>query len=132
LPGSRAFSDLIKTDSRIDVTKLKATLGSFPHTSERQNALWYSIYKPMENDPAVRQAHRNYLLCRDYAVFAAILIPVFGGLAFAQFPSLTTALGYVGLLFIQLVLVVRAARIHGCRFVTTVLARKSAELGVLK
>lgn len=127
LPGSRAFSKLLKTDSRIDVQKLKAKVGTFPRTPERQNALWYSLYRSIEDNPAVNTAHKSYLLTRDYAFFAALFLVVLGGLAVFQFPSPTIALSYVGFLFVQFVLVVRAARTHGARFVTTVLARKSAE-----
>jgi hypothetical protein len=127
LPGSRAFSKLVKTDSRIDVKKLKAKVGTFPTAPKRQNALWYSLYKSIEDDPAVSTAHKNYLLTRDYAIFAALSVPILGCLAFVQFPTSTMALSYTGFLIVQFVLVVRAARTHGSRFVTTVLARKSAE-----
>jgi hypothetical protein len=127
LPGSRAFSEMAKTDTRIDLDKLKAAVGPFPKTPARQNAVWYSLYKSMENDPAVRQVHKSYLLTRDYAVFAALFIPILGGLALVQYPTSTMALSYAGFLVIQFVLVIRAARNHGFRFVTTVLARKSAE-----
>ena len=127
LPGSRAFSELAKTDTRIDLDKLRATVGVFPKAPARQNSVWYSLYKSIENDPAVSQVHKSYLLTRDYAVFAALFIPILGGLSFVQFPTSTMALSYTGFLIVQFVLVVRAARTHGYRFVTTVLARKSAE-----
>ncbi len=128
LPGSRAFSKLAKTDTRIDLNKLRAKIGAFPKAPGRQNAVWYSLYKAIENDPAVSQVHKSYLLTRDYTVFAALFVPILGGLALAQFPSSTMALSYLGSLVVQFVLVVRAARTHGFRFVTTVLARTSAEL----
>jgi hypothetical protein len=128
LPGSRAFSKLAKTDTRIDLDKLRAKIGVFPKAPARQNAVWYSLYKSIENDPAVSQVHKIYLLTRDYAVFAALFIPILGGLALVQFPTFTIALSYAGSLIVQFVLVVRAARTHGFRFVTTVRARASAEL----
>lgn len=127
LPGSRAFSKLAKTDTRIDLDKLRTKTGRFPKAPAKQNAVWYSLYKSIENDPAVSQVHKSYLLTRDYAVFAVLLVPILGTLAFVQFPTSTMALSYMGFLIVQFVLVVRAARTHGFRFVTTVLARKSAE-----
>jgi len=81
----------------------------------------------MEDDSAVKQVHKSYLFTRDYSVFAVMLLLVLGPLAFFQFQSSTIALIYVGVLLLQFGLAVRAARVHGCRFVTTVLARKSAE-----
>lgn len=127
LPGSRAFSHFAKTDSRINIDKLREKLGSFPKAPHRQNAVWYSLYKGMEDDPSIRQLHKYYLLFRDYAVFAVLLAVVLGALSFKQFSSLTMALSYTGFLIVQVVLVVRAARVYAYRFVTTVLARKSAE-----
>lgn len=127
LPGCRAFSDLAKTDPRVSIDRLKAKVGKFPKPAGKQNALWYSIYKSMEDEPAVKQAHKSFLLTRDYAVFAVMFVFVLGTLAFVQFYSSTIALIYVGFLVLQFGLVVRAARVHGYRFVTTVLARKSAE-----
>jgi hypothetical protein len=127
LPGCRAFSELAKTDARIDLASLKASIGKFPVAPKKQNALWYSVYRTMEDEPSVRQAHRSYLLARDYAVFALFFLIILGPLSFLQFPSSTIALSYTGLLIVQLLLAGRAARVNGIRFVTTVLARKSAE-----
>lgn len=127
LPASRAFSHFAKVDSRVDIDNLKAKIGAFPKSPRRQNSKWYSLYKATEDAPAVRDAHKNFLLTRDYAVFALLLCLVLAPLAVKQFSSLTMALSYSGFLIIQVVLVVRAARVHGYRFVTTVLARKSAE-----
>lgn len=127
LPAGRAFSYFAKVDSRVDVVKLKAKIGAFPKSPSRQNAKWYSLYKTMEDAPEVRDAHKNFLLTRDYAMFALLFCLVLAPLGFKQFPSLTMALSYSGFLIVQVVLVVRAARVHGNRFVTTVLARKSAE-----
>lgn len=127
LPGSRAFSHFAKVDSRVDVDKLKEKTGAFPKSPRRQNSKWYSIYKAMEDAPEVREAHKNFLLTRDYAMFALLICLVLAPLSFKQFPSFTMALSYSGFLIVQVVLVVRAARVHGYRFVTTVLARKSAE-----
>lgn len=127
LPGCRAFSELAKTDSRIDIDKLREKVGHFPKSPAKQNALWYSIYKSMENDEAIRSVHKSFLLTRDYAVLGAMFLPILGTLAFVQFHSFTMALIYVGSLVLQFALVIRAARVYGNGFVTSVLARKSAE-----
>jgi hypothetical protein len=51
---------------------------------------------------------------------------VLGVAGFVQIPSTRTALVYFALLVAQFLLARRAARNHGVRFVTTVLALKSA------
>lgn len=127
LPGCRAFSELAGTDSRISLPRLKAKLGKFPKAAGEQNALWYSIYKSMESDPAVEQVHRNYLLTRDYTFLALLMGLFLGALAFIYLGNEPAAYIYAFFLIAQFIVVSRAARTHGYRFVTTVLARKCAE-----
>ena len=49
-----------------------------------------------------------------------------GAAGLFSFPSKSTAIGYIGVLIIQYLLVRRAARNHGIGLVTTVLALKGA------
>lgn len=125
LPGSRAFTELIKTDTRINAANLKKAVGSFPTSPSKQNALWYSLYKSIENEPAVEQVHKNFLFTRDYACLALFILLILGSLGLFQIVSVKAYLVYLGVLIAQFFFVCRAARIHGNRFVTTVLARKS-------
>jgi hypothetical protein len=70
--------------------------------------------------------HRAFLFTRDYACLGLFMCAVLGVAGFVQIPSTRTALGYFALLVAQFLLARRAARNHGVRFVTTVLALKSA------
>ena len=126
LPGSRAFTVHIKKDPRINVAALRAKLGDFPKSEKEQNGVWYRLYKSVELEPAVAHAHKEYLFTRDWAALAAMMVVVLGALAFWQ-AQLTTAAIYVGGLVAQYLLVRLAAANYGQRFVTTVLAIKSAK-----
>ena len=126
LPGSRAFTVHIKKDPRINVPSLRAKLGTFPKSEAEQNGVWYRLYKSVESEPAVAHAHKEYLFTRDWTTLAAMMVVVLGALAIWQ-ASPTTAAIYVGGLLVQYLLVRLAAANYGRRFVTTVLAIKSAE-----
>lgn len=125
LPGSEAFSRLAAADPRVDMAALGAAFGPFPTTAKDQNALWFKLYKTVGDDPSVSHAHKEFLLTRDYAVLSLFMLLGLGGLAFYEMP-LNTALIYSAGLVGQYLLVRRAARTHGHRFVTTVLALKGA------
>lgn len=126
LPGGDAFTVHMLADPRIDVDALKKKFGPFPETRREQNARWYGMYRSIENDPSVVQAHRNYLFARDYAGISVLLIVVFGSIGFWQIPSLRTAALYLLALIVQYLVVRQAAKNNGIRFVTTVLALKAA------
>jgi hypothetical protein len=126
LPGSEAFTRFMKEDSRIDVAALKKSFGPFPSDPRAQNALWYRLYKSVETDPAVVQVHRAFLSGRDYATLTLIVGIALGLVAFFQFASTKVALVYFLFLTLHFAAARRAASNHGRRFVTTVLALKSA------
>jgi len=126
LPGSRAFTVHIKKDPRINVPALRAKLGTFPKSEAEQNGVWYMLYKSVESEPAVAHGHKEYLFTRDWTTLAAMMVVVLGALAIWQAPPTTAAI-YVGGLLVQYLLVRLAAANYGRRFVTTVLAIKSAE-----
>jgi len=126
LPGAEAFTKHAKDDPRVDLAALEAACGPLPVTAREQNALWYRLYKSVGADPSVIQVHRAFLFTRDYACLALFTCAVLGVAGFVQIPSTRTALGYFALLVAQFLLARRAARNHGVRFVTTVLALKSA------
>jgi hypothetical protein len=126
LPGCEAFTRYAVADPRIDLASIERAHGPLPTDPREQNALWYKLYKSVETDPSVHQVHREFLFARDYACLALMMIVVLGAAGFLQIPSARTALSYLGLLAIQFALANRAARNHGRRFVTTVLALKGA------
>jgi hypothetical protein len=126
LPGSEAFTKHGPADPRVDVAALESAFGPLPVTPREQNALWYKLYKSVSSDASVTQVHRAFLFTRDYACLALFAWVVLGSAGFVQIPSVRTALGYVAVLGAQFLLARRAARTHGVRLVTTVLALKSA------
>ncbi len=125
LPGSRAFSHYVHRDPRIDVSALERNVGPFPTEPRAQNALWYKLYKSVEHESAVVDAHRNFLLMRDYAAMSFLLLLGAGIMGILLIPSSTTGGGYVVLLLAQYLLSRLAAANYGVRFVTTVLALKT-------
>jgi hypothetical protein len=126
LPGCKAFTCHAQSDARVDVACLELTYGPLPTAPREQNALWYRLYKTIEQDPAIGQVHRAFLFTRDYTSLALMFVIVFGAAGFIQIPSTRVAFIYLGLLLLQFVLAGQAARNHGKRFVTTVLAIKGA------
>jgi len=125
LPGHRAFSVYALADPRINDTELqKLCGGALPVRPSEQNKTWYQIYRSVENDHAVRQVHRDYLLLRDYAGIGALLVVCFGVIGLCTIHSTGLGFFYLLLLVIQYALVRQAASNYGIEFVTTVLARK--------
>jgi hypothetical protein len=128
LPGHRAFSQYARFDPRIDFARLTKIHGSaLPIDPPEQNRVWYRLYKAVENNPAVLQVHRDFLLMRDYTGLSVLFIIFFGAAAFYAFPSLKTASTYLLLLTTQYVVVRQAAANYGIRMVTTVLAQRAAK-----
>jgi hypothetical protein len=87
-----------------------------------QNRAWYRLYKSVENDPVVLGIHKDYLFFRDYGVGAVIMFITLSPIASWLTIHWQSAAIYAVVLALQMVLVVRAARERGTRFVTTVLA----------
>lgn len=127
LPGCRAFSLHAASDARVDVAELSRQYGNLPYEPREQNALWYRLYKGVDCEPAVTQVHRSFLFARDYACVALMMLFVLGGYAMLYVPSKSGRVIFVGVLLVQFLLAMRAARNHGIRFVTTVLAIAAAK-----
>jgi len=131
LPGHRAFSEYAVRDPRIDLSALEKLRGSpLPHDPVEQNRAWYRIYKTMESDPAVRQAHRDFLLLRDYTGLCVVFIAFYGAAGLFAIPSVKIGLIYLLLLVVQCVVVRQATSNYGIRLVTTVVARWAANEGI--
>jgi hypothetical protein len=128
LPGHRAFTEHAMRDPRIDVAALeKVHGGPLPTDPVEQNRVWYRMYNSIEHDPAVRQAHHDYLFMRDYTGLCAVFIVLYGAAGMFFIPSIKVGLIYLVVLAAQFVLVHQAASNYGTRFVTTVLARKTGK-----
>jgi len=127
LPGHRAFSVYAPSDSRINIDALRKNVGSFPDDPREQNTLWFKLYKKVESEVTVAQAHRHYLLFRDLAAMSLLLAPIatlalyLGGAA-SQAASIAFAL-----LCTQYAATALAGRNNGIRFVTNVLTLHSVK-----
>jgi len=127
LPGNRAFTRYITADPRIDPGAVQRAIGGpLPIDPVEQNRVWYRLYKAVENDPAISQVHRDFLLTRDYTALAVLFLVFYGGAGYYSIPSPKIATVYAVLLLIQCIVVRQAAFHYGIRFVTSVLARVEA------
>lgn len=124
-PGSRAFTGLGTTDYRVDLDAIAKKHGPLPMSAADQNRLWYRLYKTVEHDASVLHVHRQFLFTRDLACITALLAVTLGPAGFVFMPPKQAGL-YLLFLAIEFLLASRAARVHGTRFVTTVLALKGA------
>lgn len=127
LPGSRAFSELASNDHRIDLAALERKVGAFPVAARDQNTAWFRMYRTVSAEPAVAQNHREYLLTRDLACLSLLFVVTLGGIAVVQMDFWGRAVPYLAFLVSQYLIVRFAAASYGRRFVTTVLAIRSAE-----
>lgn len=125
LPGCRAFTDLLSTDPRIDVPTLRKKLGELPQDPQAQNALWYGLLKKHSADMKISDAHRIYLLTRDMATMSALFVVLFSIGVVAGSVGRKTVAFYSVALIAQYLLVARAARNYGTRFVLSVLSEES-------
>lgn len=121
MPGSRAFTVHAPNDVRIDLAALKRNVGEFPVDERSQNSTWYRLYKLVENDVAVVESHKNFLLFRDVAAMSILLVPIvpFALFVFGNKPA--AAWWSAGLFALQYLVAALAARNCGIRFVQNVL-----------
>lgn len=125
MPGHRAFSLHAQRDSRIDLQRLRENIGRFPKDPREQNTLWYRLYKKVEADLMIIFAHRNYLLFRDIAALSAVLVVVAPIILLVLGAALPAIWSSFCLFAIQYLATALAARNHGNRLVTNVLALHS-------
>ena len=127
LPGCRAFSEYMHKDPRIARDLMHERFGPLPSDPDKQNALWFNWYLQFQDEPGIKQVHREYLFARDYACLAFILMIGLGCLSLWQMDTVDSIVIYLALLIAQYLLVRRAACIHGVRFVCSVLAYKASD-----
>lgn len=105
---------------------LARNVGSLPTDPGKQNSRWCQLYKQIENEPEITEAHGNFLMYRDMAVLSLpfiALAPVC--LYFAGASPDAQWLG-AGIFLSQYLLTAVSARHSGIRFVTNVVAVHSA------
>lgn len=122
LPGYRAFSVYAVNDPRIDLDALRNNVGTFPEKAKDQNTTWYKLYKNVENDVTVSQAHLHYLLFRDLASISLLLAPISAVLLYIVGASLVSSGVALLILIAQYLANAVAARHNGISLVTNVLA----------
>lgn len=122
LPGSRAFSEHLDKEVRADPARLVQQWGALPDDPAAQNRLWYRIYKSVEEDITVREAHRAWLYSRDLNAYAVLFLTIFGTSTLISGARWAVAAWYLVALALQYIAVMTAARTYGVRFVRTVLA----------
>lgn len=126
LPGTRVFSELIVTDSRIDLAAFKKYIGRFPRAPQEQNALWYKLYRKHKMTRSVWESHKVYLLTRDMSAIAASAAFLFSVGAAIAGVDLRTVVTYFAFLAAQYVLIAKAAHNYGNRFVLNVVCEESS------
>jgi hypothetical protein len=126
-PGCEAFSRHGPADARIDMVALKKNVGDLPSDAAEQNKKWFKLYKLVDDDKAVVEAHKLYLMYRDMATMSlllVVLVPL--GLWLGGAPPST--LWITALMFaIQFVVCCLGARNSGTRFVCNVLSIHSTK-----
>jgi hypothetical protein len=127
LPGREAFTVIGPGDERVDMSALATKYGPLPTEPKAQNTLWYRIYKSVESDHGVEHAHREFLFARDYCFLSALMLAGLGGLSVLTFIGAGKALLYLAILIMQFVVTGQAARNHGRRLISTVLAVAGAK-----
>jgi hypothetical protein len=122
LPGCRAFTYFAQADPRIDVARLKESLGSLPEEPKDQNSKWYQLFKLVQDELTVQEAHRAFLLNRDLTG-VSLLFFVFGTIALIPAgATIGNVFIYAAVTIVECVIFSIVARNHGNRFVCNVLA----------
>lgn len=126
LPGTEVFTKYGPVDPRVDMQALRRSVGPLPTDPNEQNALWYRLFKQIEDQPEITEAHRNFLMYRDMAALSFLSIPL-APLIFYIAGALPLARWLGAALFAaQYLLTALSGRHNGVRFVTNVLAVHSA------
>ena len=127
LPGSRAFSVHLKKETRADPERLVQQWGVVPNDPAEQNRLWYRIYRSVEKEIRVHEAHRAWLFSRDLTAYTVLFFVIFGIVTLVSYPLWPIGWWYLVGLATQYLTAMTAARNYGARFVRTVLAVASQD-----
>ena len=89
---------------------------------QNRTVLWYRIYRSVESEIRVHEAHRAWLFARDLTSFSVLFLVIFGTATFISDVPWTTAWYFLSFLVVQYLATMITARNLGIRFVRTVLA----------
>ncbi|MBO9471650.1 hypothetical protein J7355_16290 [Endozoicomonas sp. G2_2] len=127
LPGHRC-NRLCARDARIDLslaTERWPRLFSEQMPDSERNPIWYrEIYKPIKDDPVVRQGHRAFLLYRDAAAGVTLLFlaALIFQLCSNWIPAWGVSIWSLSFLFAEDLALLTAARIAGNRMTVNAVA----------
>lgn len=132
-PGYRIFTELESfKDNRINESVLIKKHGNLPNVPEKQNNLWYKIFKKYEFKPMIFESHRKFLMFRDLTGLSFIILiaffivtPIFLLLNIVAFKWTPLKYFYIPFLIGQYIILACIARDRGNRFVCNVLAEES-------
>lgn len=125
-PGSRAFSEIMHLDHRIDPKVLERRFGPLPTDPAEQDRKWYQIYKPLDGNIGVDDPHKSYLLFRELTVSTVVLGLVGTVLAIIFASNLVHVLAFSGTMVLFFCAMAIAAQNAGKRLVSNTLAIASA------
>lgn len=129
LPGHRAFSEHVESDSRIDTAALKKKIGEFPQNPRDQNTCWYRLYQKHQSNVIISDSHKRFLLFRDSSTLTLLIFVIAGvATALSEIPLGLWAL-IAGGLAMQFLWLSVSARNTGKRLVQNVLALESSDDG---
>ena len=121
-PAARPLASTSKPTPRADPEKLANNWGPFPDQPDQQNVLWYGIYRSVEHDIRVKEAHRVWLYARDLTAYAALFLSIMGMAALILGTPVASIAWYLPALAVQYLATMILARKLGVRLVRTVLA----------
>lgn len=126
-PGSRAFSKIMHEDFRIDPQALERKHGPLPMTPEEQDKKFYSIYKPLDEEISVQDAHKSYLLFRELTCISIVFGLSGSAAAFILSTSLVAVGAFLGISILLYLICSISAQQAGKRLVANVLAVASVK-----
>lgn len=121
-PGCEAFTRYGPADVRVDMVGLKRNTGVLPTAPTEQNSKWFKLFKMVENETSVLEAHKSYLMFRDMAAMSlpvALFVPV--SLYVAGVPATMVAIAFL-VFVVQFIVCCVCARNSGRRLVCNVLS----------
>jgi hypothetical protein len=124
LPGHRAFSIHLGSDTRIDAGVIKSRYNPLPNTPEEENALWYKLYKTHGEIPSVKRSHKDFLLGRELTSIAFLFLLI-GGISGLFWIEGLNRFYYLSFMILQYITLSYVTMNYARRFVTNVLATES-------
>jgi len=124
LPGHRAFSKYLFSDSRINIDGLKKIYGELPTDPVKQNNLWYSFLTKNKEKIIVNDSHKAYLLTRDMTAISSVFLLAIA-IIFLSSIGIELKLLSSAYFIIQYIVLMIVARNYGKRFTCNVLTIES-------